>query len=437
METETIITEIGIGNNEEEIKSVQNKMDGSEETRSEESRTEHEKENNSEENKLENEEKNTKSEKINDANDIKVKIENAEEININERKIENISTDKIVNEQDNESNDKIENTIEQEKNLSDKIENTNKTNTNKDKEVESNFDEKNELNSKEEKINIVNRDLEFDITVQQKNKEGNEKSNHRQNGLVINNENKIPEQSNNFFWPKSPSEPSWLNYTKNYLNNLIEQKTNDLSNIPNETANNSSSMPITTIEKNQNAHVEAYPVSQQPNSKENVNNNNTNTNTNNTTTTIDKNTKEVSPTSEKLNAWTNSLSNYFWSWFEPIPENQNNMTKLDSPSVEAHQPFSPTGDKLIRLPVQTRKPSIQLMERSDDVEPVVTQALTEYIRPHLPALQRESTTWTLRYSIEQHGVSLNTLYNNVKECGPLILAIRDNYNNVNLNSLFH
>ncbi|KAF8991218.1 TLDc domain-containing protein [Cyathus striatus] len=32
------------------------------------------------------------------------------------------------------------------------------------------------------------------------------------------------------------------------------------------------------------------------------------------------------------------------------------------------------------------------------------------IRPHLPALARLPRTWTLLYSLDQHGISINTLY---------------------------
>ncbi|ORX42995.1 TLD-domain-containing protein [Piromyces finnis] len=73
---------------------------------------------------------------------------------------------------------------------------------------------------------------------------------------------------------------------------------------------------------------------------------------------------------------------------------------------------------------------IGLEESDEDVKPIINHELTDYIRPHLPLYQRESPKWVLRYSTTQHGISLNTLYKNVENAGPLILAIRDTENNV-------
>ncbi|KAI9008004.1 TLD-domain-containing protein, partial [Gaertneriomyces semiglobifer] len=60
---------------------------------------------------------------------------------------------------------------------------------------------------------------------------------------------------------------------------------------------------------------------------------------------------------------------------------------------------------------------------------VVTTSIAESLRPALPALQRESS-WYLLYSLDQHGISLNTLYtfcteaNTVDPTNGCLLAIK-------------
>ncbi|KAJ3412521.1 oxidation resistance protein 1 [Chytridiales sp. JEL 0842] len=57
--------------------------------------------------------------------------------------------------------------------------------------------------------------------------------------------------------------------------------------------------------------------------------------------------------------------------------------------------------------------------------------LAEKLRPHLPPLLRESSTWRLVYSLDTHGISLHTLYRLCEEeTGPILLAIRDSANAV-------
>ena len=41
------------------------------------------------------------------------------------------------------------------------------------------------------------------------------------------------------------------------------------------------------------------------------------------------------------------------------------------------------------------------------------------LRPHLPPLARLAQTWTLLYSADQHGLSLNTLYH---RCAPPVIV---------------
>lgn len=52
--------------------------------------------------------------------------------------------------------------------------------------------------------------------------------------------------------------------------------------------------------------------------------------------------------------------------------------------------------------------------------PILENDLVNAIRGHLPALARLPRTWTLLYSLDQHGISLNTLYTRCEPQGPTI-----------------
>ncbi|KAJ3040720.1 oxidation resistance protein 1 [Rhizophlyctis rosea] len=74
---------------------------------------------------------------------------------------------------------------------------------------------------------------------------------------------------------------------------------------------------------------------------------------------------------------------------------------------------------------------IRLTGRNELTEQIVTEDLAEKIRFHLPPLLRESTRWHLVYSLDQHGISLNTLYKRAQDDhGPQLLVIRDSKENV-------
>ncbi|CAG8492392.1 5012_t:CDS:2 [Paraglomus brasilianum] len=68
---------------------------------------------------------------------------------------------------------------------------------------------------------------------------------------------------------------------------------------------------------------------------------------------------------------------------------------------------------------------VELIGREPDTEPVLDENVAEQIRQQLPRISRLAPTWNLLYSLDQDGSSMATLYRKVKDKGPLILAIKD------------
>ncbi|KAF8993337.1 TLD-domain-containing protein [Hymenopellis radicata] len=60
--------------------------------------------------------------------------------------------------------------------------------------------------------------------------------------------------------------------------------------------------------------------------------------------------------------------------------------------------------------IQKKTGYIDLKGRREGTVGVLDSDLANLLRPSLPALQRLPRTWTLLYSLDQHGISLNTLY---------------------------
>ncbi|KAF9263165.1 TLD-domain-containing protein [Marasmius fiardii PR-910] len=54
--------------------------------------------------------------------------------------------------------------------------------------------------------------------------------------------------------------------------------------------------------------------------------------------------------------------------------------------------------------------AVELKGRKESTDPVLDRVLAEKIRSHLPPLSRLHRSWNLLYSLDQHGISLNTLY---------------------------
>ncbi|CEP07240.1 hypothetical protein [Parasitella parasitica] len=73
-------------------------------------------------------------------------------------------------------------------------------------------------------------------------------------------------------------------------------------------------------------------------------------------------------------------------------------------------------------------PPIRLTGRQyDDLNAaVLTETIAELVRPYIPRRFRIAQTWDLLYSLDQHGVSLGTLYYRMKDFeGPCIMTIKD------------
>ncbi|EPS94803.1 hypothetical protein FOMPIDRAFT_1133631 [Fomitopsis schrenkii] len=72
------------------------------------------------------------------------------------------------------------------------------------------------------------------------------------------------------------------------------------------------------------------------------------------------------------------------------------------------------------------KKSVRLVGRKEMTAPVLTVELADILRPHFPALARLPRAWTLLYSLDQHGISLNTLYRRCEaHTGGALVVLRD------------
>ncbi|KAF8815328.1 TLD-domain-containing protein [Phlegmacium glaucopus] len=65
--------------------------------------------------------------------------------------------------------------------------------------------------------------------------------------------------------------------------------------------------------------------------------------------------------------------------------------------------------------MEKKSGNLDLKGRKAATTPVLSQNLAILLRPHLPALCRLPRSWTLVYSLDQHGISLNTLYTRCEE----------------------
>ncbi|KAG2231083.1 hypothetical protein INT48_001744 [Thamnidium elegans] len=74
---------------------------------------------------------------------------------------------------------------------------------------------------------------------------------------------------------------------------------------------------------------------------------------------------------------------------------------------------------------------MKLTDRRSDTDVVLTTKIADALRVHLPRRYKLATEMNLLYSLDQHGISLSTLYRQAKNTkGPIVLVVKDADDNV-------
>ncbi|KAI8370423.1 TLD-domain-containing protein [Radiomyces spectabilis] len=98
------------------------------------------------------------------------------------------------------------------------------------------------------------------------------------------------------------------------------------------------------------------------------------------------------------------------------------MQFLTNHRVEKSTPTQPSDHADYHPPTQ-RMP-IHLLQRHADTYTCMDTNLAENIRDWLPSRLAVCSQWTLLFSLDQHGSSINTLYRRVQDKGPCVLVIQ-------------
>ncbi|KAJ1560356.1 oxidation resistance protein 1, partial [Cladochytrium tenue] len=123
------------------------------------------------------------------------------------------------------------------------------------------------------------------------------------------------------------------------------------------------------------------------------------------------------------------------------PRREQTAPEVVAPrSFEEQQRRSSREERASLLDLAARRPPVRLV--GDDGAPIadgdglvlLTPQIADALRPHLPPLHREATRWRLVYSLDRHGISINTMYRQceplVDEAAPALLVVRDDAGSV-------
>ncbi|KAG2230394.1 hypothetical protein INT48_004205 [Thamnidium elegans] len=100
----------------------------------------------------------------------------------------------------------------------------------------------------------------------------------------------------------------------------------------------------------------------------------------------------------------------------------NNSAAVDALVIAS---LKPTKTKITNLEFDNM-PSIILQNRKPESEVVMTEEIAELVRPYIPRRYRIAQKWNLLYSLDQHGVSLASLYSLTRDYdGPCMMIIKD------------
>ncbi|CAO3610544.1 unnamed protein product [Mucor hiemalis] len=74
---------------------------------------------------------------------------------------------------------------------------------------------------------------------------------------------------------------------------------------------------------------------------------------------------------------------------------------------------------------------VKLTDRRSDTDKVLTEEIANALKAQLPRRYRLAPEMNLLYSLDQHGISLSSLYRLVKNTkGPIVLVIKDGDDNI-------